>query len=178
MREKLLKDGLLTLLRQASYPGGVLPSGGKGRPYIDFGGAMAGIDCLQTSAHLLYQIIKKHSVCLDAVGGPAMGAISLAYVVATASYTSNSPLTPFYVRKQPKGGEWVAGSACLRPNMRAAVIDDVIRSGTSITKAVGRALDIGLIVPFVAALVDFRDDPTADLCGLPCYSLFTASDFT
>lgn len=114
---------------------------------------------------------------LDAVGGPALGAVPIAVAVA-----AHSALRSFAVTKDCV----VAGD--LREGDRVLIVEDVVETARSLTRAVSVALDEGAVVVAVLALVNrgapadvvalptVIGDKTLEPRSVPFIALFTADD--
>ena len=114
-----------------------------------------------------------------AVGGLTLGADPIAYAICHASADEAAPLRAFTVRKEPKGhgtGKQVEGP--VSAGDRVVVVEDVITTGGSATKAV-EALRRERIVPVgILALVDRQEGgrEALEALGLPVRALATAAD--
>ena len=91
----------------------------------------------------------------DAVGGLTMGADPVAYAIAAASWNSPPAIDAFSVRKEAKAhgtGRLIEGN--LATGSRVVVIEDVITSGGSATRAIEAVVGQGGQVLGVLAVVD------------------------
>ena len=83
------------------------------------------------------QAIREAGWTASAVGGLTLGADPIAYAICHASATSPAPLRSFTVRKEAKAhgtGKQVEGP--VSPGDRVVVVEDVITTGQSATRAV------------------------------------------
>jgi orotate phosphoribosyltransferase len=148
------------------------------------------IDCKQTvltaEGHflvgsLMLGLLRERAAGVEAIGGLTMGADPLASAVSTLSYVSGRPLAAFYVRKEPKGhgtGQWIEGIKSLRPGMPVAILEDVVTTGGSALKAIGRAREFGLEVKLILGLVDREEGGREALeREAPLVTLFRKRDF-
>lgn len=148
------------------------------------------IDCKQTvltaEGHflvgsLLLGAIRQRTPAVEAIGGLTMGADPIASAVSTLSYVSGPPLAAFYVRKEPKGhgtGQWIEGQKSLRKGMPVAIVEDVVTTGGSALKAIGRAREFGLSVSLIVGLVDREEGGREALeKEAPLVTLFRKRDF-
>jgi orotate phosphoribosyltransferase len=148
------------------------------------------IDCKQTvltaEGHflvgsLMLSLVRDHAPAVEGVGGLTMGADPLASAVSTLSYISGRPLTAFYVRKEPKGhgtGQWIEGIKSLRSGMPVAILEDVVTTGGSALKAIGRAREFGLDIKLIVGLVDREEGGREALeREAPLVTLFRKRDF-
>ena len=92
---------------------------------------------------------------IDAIGGPALGAIPIIDAVAMISFQRGKVLKPFYVRERVRDhgiAKKIEGN--VQKGDRVVIIDDVITTGGSTIRAIKCARDEGLEVVKVIALVD------------------------
>ena len=92
---------------------------------------------------------------IDAIGGPALGAIPIVDAVAMISCQKGKVVKPFYVRERVKDhgiAKKIEGN--VEKGDRVIIVDDVITTGGSTIRAVECARDEGLEVVKVIALVD------------------------
>lgn len=110
-----------------------------------------------------------------------MGADPLSSAVSTVSYLGGRPMPAFYVRKEPKGhgtGQWIEGVKSLRPGMPVAILEDVVTTGGSALKAIGRVREFGLHVSLTVGLVDREEGGREALeKEAPLVTLFRRRDF-
>jgi orotate phosphoribosyltransferase len=115
----------------------------------------------------------------DAVGGLTLGADPIAYAICHSSADSERPLRAFTVRKEPKThgtGKQVEGP--LASGDRVVIVEDVITTGASATRAVEAVKREGAIPLGVLALVDREEGGREQLesLGLPVKALIRASE--
>jgi orotate phosphoribosyltransferase len=92
---------------------------------------------------------------IDAIGGPALGAIPIVDAVAVISCQKGKIVKPFYVRERVKDhgiAKRIEGN--IEKGDRVVIVDDVITTGGSTIRAIECAKDEGLKVVKVIALVD------------------------
>lgn len=92
---------------------------------------------------------------LDAAGGPEVGAIPMATLLAQRYSCGGRKLEGFFVRKQPKGhgsGNRIEGN--LQPGMRVCVLEDVVTTGASVLQACDEIEKAGATIVRVVCLVD------------------------
>ena len=92
---------------------------------------------------------------IDAIGGPALGAIPIIDAVAMISYQKGKVVKPFYVRERMKDhgiAKKIEGN--ISKGDRVIIVDDVITTGGSTIRAIECVRDEGLEVVKVIALVD------------------------
>lgn len=105
---------------------------------------------------LVYDMVK--SLEIKGIGGLTLGADPIANAVAYTSFLKGAPIEAFVVRKSAKTHgtmQWIEGS--IRAGDRVVVVDDVITTGKSTIEAITRAVETGLHVVDVIALVDRQE---------------------
>jgi orotate phosphoribosyltransferase len=115
----------------------------------------------------------------DAVGGLTLGADPIAYAICHASADSPSPVRSFTVRKEPKAhgtGKQVEGPVASGDHV--VVVEDVITTGGSASRAIEALRRDGIVPVAVLALVDREEGGREHLetFGLPVRALATASE--
>jgi orotate phosphoribosyltransferase len=174
---------LLALLKQLSYEQRevTLASGQKSNFYIDCKQTVLTAEGHFLVASLFGRLLAEKAPGVEAIGGVTMGADPLASAVSTLSFIAGRPLPAFYVRKEPKGhgtGQWIEGTKSLRPRMKVAILEDVVTTGGSALKAIGRAREYGLEVAVILGLVD-REEGGREVLEkeAPLFTLFRRRDF-
>lgn len=119
---------------------------------------------------------------VGAVGGMTLGADPIASAVAMTAALADRDLPAFIVRKEAKGhgtGAYLEGVNHILPGTPVAIVEDVMTTGASSSKAIQRTRDAGYPVPVVLALVDRLEGARAFLegQGVEVVSLFTRHDF-
>jgi orotate phosphoribosyltransferase len=177
------RDRLLVLLKHLSYEQRevTLASGMKSNFYIDCKQAVLTAEGHFLVGSLFNRVLRERAAEVEAIGGVTMGADPLASAVATVSFIAGRPLTAFYVRKEPKGhgtGQWLEGTKSLRAGMPVAILEDVVTTGGSALKAIGRAREFGLKVQVILGLVDREEGGRETLeREAPLITLFRRRDF-
>lgn len=123
--------------------------------------------------------LEKLDWAVDSVGGLTLGADPIAYAISYASAETARPLRAFTVRKEAKAhgtGKLIEGP--FRAGDVAAVIEDVITTGTSALKAANAVRAAGGSARGVLALVDREEGGRERLEaeGLQVESLVFASE--
>ncbi|PKB81512.1 MAG: hypothetical protein BZY88_06220 [SAR202 cluster bacterium Io17-Chloro-G9] len=147
----------LALARGAlKYGDFTLTSGRKSSYYFD--GRLLSLD--PEGAYLIGRaflpILRQAQV--DAVGGPALGAVPMVTAVALASRDEPEPLPAFVVRtgiRTHGTAQTIEGP--LAKGSRVAIIDDTCTTGGSLLHAVAAAEEAGCTVVKVAAILDRRE---------------------
>lgn len=107
--------------------------------------------------NLIFELIKDLNI--KGIGGLTLGADPIAYAVAYTSHLKGGPVEAFVVRKTPKShgirGQWIEGN--VKEGDRVVIVDDVITTGKSTMEAVTRAVDSGLKIVKVIALIDRQE---------------------
>ncbi len=90
-----------------------------------------------------------------AVGGMSIGADPITAAVITLAGVRGVPLLGFMVRKEPKGhgtNRYIEGP--VQPGDDVVIVEDVVTTGGSSLLAIDRAIEFGLRVKRVIAIVD------------------------
>lgn len=180
---ELKRARLLALMSRLSYEKRevTLASGLKSNFYIDCKQSVLTAEGHFLVGSLLLGLLREKAPGVEAVGGLTMGADPLASAVSTLSYVAGRPLTAFYVRKEAKGhgtGQWIEGIKSLRPGMPVAILEDVVTTGGSAMKAIGRVREFGLDVKLILGLVDREEGGRETLeREAPLVTLFRKRDF-
>jgi orotate phosphoribosyltransferase len=149
------------------------------------------IDCKKTAltaeghwliGRLMLDEVRTRAPQTKAVGGLTLGADPLASAVSTVSYLAGWPLPAFIVRKEPKGhgtGQWMEGRSLVEDGAEVAILEDVVTTGASTLKAIGRVQAEGLKVACAIALVDRLEGGREAIEGKghKLFCLFTKRDF-
>lgn len=115
----------------------------------------------------------------DAIGGLTLGADPIAYAICNASADAAHPLRAFTVRKEAKAhgtGKQVEGPVAAGD--RVVVVEDVITTGGSASRAVEALRREGIVPIAVLALVDREEGGREHLesLGLPVHALTRAGE--
>jgi orotate phosphoribosyltransferase len=118
----------------------------------------------------------------DAVAGVELGGCPLASAVSLTSFVRGRPLPALYVRKDVKdhgSKRLIEGDRSLVPDLRVAILEDVITTGGSTLKAADKLRAAGAVVVGVVALVDRLEGGAEAIraAGLPIVSICTRRDF-
>ena len=139
-----------------------LTAGRKSSYYFD--GRLLSLD--PEGAHLigraLLPILRQAGV--NAVGGPALGAVPMVTAVALASRQEPDPLPAFVVRTESRThGTRQTIEGPLAKGSRVAIIDDTCTTGGSLLHAIAAAEEAGCTVVKVVALLDRREGGAEEL---------------
>ncbi|HPE37798.1 MAG TPA: orotate phosphoribosyltransferase [Spirochaetales bacterium] len=176
-----MRKSLARLLLAKSYREGnfTLTSGKKSDYYFD---------CKQTALHpegswllgrLFLEFLKKFDIA--GVGGMTLGADPLVSAVTVLSHEAGRPLPGFIVRKQAKGhgtNEYLEGLANFAPGAKVAMLEDVVTTGGTLLKAIGRVRDAGFDVRAVLCVLDRQEGGREALAeaGYELVSIFTRKE--
>ncbi len=179
---------LLELIRERAYRYSPeapfqLSSGRLSPHYVDLRALLCAPEALVATGTVLFQRIKQFEretkTKVDAVGGPADGAIPIAAAVAYHSYQVAEPIETFFVRKEPKGHglkRWVEGHST--SGSRVVIVDDVVTTGGSTLRAIEASREQGFQIVKIIVLVDRLEGGTEKLSslGIPYEAVFTLND--
>ena len=177
-----MKQELIKILKRDSYRNGdfTLSSGKKTEHYINCKPVILNAAGLKLVSHSMLEYIDQNSV---AVAGLTLGADPLVCGVALASL--EHPWCPtqdaLIVRKEAKGhgtNAWVEGPLP-ETGSEITVLEDVVTTGGSSLKAVGKLRDMGYNVNRIISIVD-REEGGRELMkesGIELFSLVTIRDF-
>lgn len=179
---------LIELIRERAYRYSPeapfqLASGRLSPHYVDLRALLCMPEALVATGTVIFRRIKQFErqtkTKVDAIGGPADGAIPIAAAVAYCSHEASAPIETFFVRKEPKGHglrKWVEGHST--PGSRVVIVDDVVTTGSSTLKAIQAATQQGFEVVKVIVLVDRLEGGNEKLAGLGISyeAVFTLND--
>lgn len=173
-------EQLIRLLAERSARRGnfTLASGRQSTLYID-----ARLTTMTPEGQLLIgrhglEVIRARGWSPDAVGGLTLGADPISYAICHASGNTRNPLRSFTVRKEPKAhgtGKQVEGP--VKSGDRVVIVEDVITTGGSASRAIEAVRREGIEPVGVLALVDREEGGREALekLGLPVASMTTAT---
>jgi len=176
------RQALIDLIRSESLQLGefTLASGKKASYYLDCRNITLHPRGANLIAEGMLEVMKGLGSLPDAVGGMAIGADPITAAIVTLAGQRDLPLKGFMVRKEPKGhgtGKQIEGP--VTPEQRVVIVEDVITSGGSALKAVDVAIDYGLKVERVIAIIDrlAGGEQAFAAKGIPLTTLTTIRDF-
>jgi orotate phosphoribosyltransferase len=168
------RQHLIRLLREQAVRHGpvTLASGTVTDVFIDTSRVTLLSQGLSVIESLLVPLLRNDHV--DAVGGPAIGAIPLVTLMARHQWAG------FYVRRreQAHGRPWAIGGSPPEPGMSVALIDDLAATGASLRACLEVVQRLGAEVVSLYALVD-REQGTRERFaarGLSYRPLITLSE--
>jgi len=177
------KQRLIALLRERSFMRKrvILASGRESDFFIDCKQTILTAEGHALTGELMYEALSELPPC-EAVAGVELGGCPLASAVSLVSFQKGRPLDALYVRKEQKdhgSRKLVENDRSIRQGMPVVILEDVITTGGSTLKAVGKLREVGVNVVGVVVLVD-RLEGGADAireAGLPLVSIATRRDF-
>lgn len=180
-----MKEKLLKLIREIAYEKKrvILSSGKESDFYIDLRNITLHPEGIYLISNMFYEIIKTDFPDVKAVGGPTLGADPIVAGVSMISYIKKDPIIAFIIRKEPKKhglAKLIEGDKNLYKDMKVLILEDVVTTGESSFKAYNAAMDFGLNVQGILAIVD-REDGAKEFFGaknIKFRSLFTKKDIT
>lgn len=186
--EQLRKEILELVYKKAYQRRKVrLASGRESNFYVDCRRVTLNAEGVYKLARYIIDLIHREGFDIKAVGGPAMGAVSLAAAVSALSFGDSlgdpqaRPYETFYVRPEPKGhgtGRQVEGPSPGGETYPVLVLDDVLTTGGSVLKAVGVLREAGYGVKRVLVIVDRQEGGRENLekAGLEVLSILDRGD--
>jgi orotate phosphoribosyltransferase len=175
------RDQLVRMLAARSARRGnfTLASGRQSTLYIDARLTTMTPDGQRLIGELGLRAIADAKWRVDAVGGLTLGADPIAYAICHTSADTPRPLRAFTVRKEPKAhgtGKQVEGP--LAPGDAVVIIEDVITTGGSASRAVEAVRREGGVPTGILALVDREEGgrEALEALGLDVRTLATASE--
>ncbi len=178
-----LKNRLKEILLQKSYEQREvkLASGRLSNFYFDGKQTALSAEGSFLIGECFFDLFQKSGRCIQAVGGPTLGADPIVTAISLISHLKNSPLAAFIIRKEPKKhgtAKWIEGEKNLKPGMQVVLVEDVITSGGSILKAAEKIEAAGYFVSLMATIVDREEGgrEVIEAKGYRLLSLFTKSE--
>lgn len=151
-----------------------LASGVKSNYYVDMSKVLLDAEGLYLASLLVIDAVPNWKE-VEAIGGPATGAIPLVSSILTLFHESNVPMRGFFVRKESKTHgkkDLVEGYL----GQRVVLVEDVTTSGQSLLKAVEEVQDQDCTVMHVVSILD-RGTGAKDLFpDIPFTSILTIGD--
>ncbi|MBW4561170.1 MAG: orotate phosphoribosyltransferase [Mojavia pulchra JT2-VF2] len=174
-----LRYKLLDLFCQLAYQEGdfVLSSGLRSSYYVNKTQVTLHPQGALAVGRLVFPLLPADT---QAVAGLTLGADPIVTAVSVVSVYENRPIPALIIRKEAKGygtRAYIEGPL-LPEEAKVVVLEDVVTTGQSALKAVGRLKEAGYTVEQVIALVD-RQQGGAELyesAGLKFEALFTIAE--
>jgi orotate phosphoribosyltransferase len=175
------RESLRRLLRERSIQRGdfVLASGRRSSYYIDCRRTTMSAEGMVLIGRMGWSAINRAGWRPASVGGLTLGADPVAYAIAAASFGSEHPLDAFSVRKEAKShgtGRLIEGN--FHSGDSVVVVEDVITSGESASRAVAALEEAGGKVLGILAVVDREEGGRRSLeaLGRTVITLLTVSE--
>ncbi len=173
------REQLRKLLKSQSLMFGefTLASGKKSSFYFDSKKTTLLPDGAWLTARQVLEVVRKHRIEADAIGGLTLGADPIVCPVAALSHADGPALRAFIVRKEAKEhgtGRQIEGN--LAPASRVIIVDDVVTTAGSTLKAIEAAEAAGHKVVAVICVVDREEGGAEKLAAYPFYPLFKRSE--
>ncbi|HJQ11291.1 MAG TPA: orotate phosphoribosyltransferase [Gemmatimonadaceae bacterium] len=175
------KELLTALLAERSSKTGhfVLASGRESEFYIDARLTTMSPEGLSVIGRLGLATLRQSGWRVDSIGGLTLGADPISYAISYASSASPQPLRAFTVRKEAKThgtGKLIEGP--FRSGDHVVVVEDVITTGGSASRAIEAVQAAGGTVSGVLAVVDRQEGGREMLesNGVAVIALATASE--
>lgn len=173
------RDRLLTVFKERAFSFGrfTLASGKESTYYVNSKKAIFQSEVVSLLGETLFEMTK--DLAIDAAGGLEVGAIPMAATLAQAYHRHGRSLEGFFVRKQPKShGSQERIEGVLKPEMRVAVLDDVLTTGGSALQACGEIEKAGATIVAVVCIVDRLEGAREAIAGRYDFRpIFTIRDF-
>ena len=173
------REKLKNLLREHSLMFGdfTLASGRKSSFYFDSKKTTLLPDGAYLTAMEILEILRRHGIEADAIGGLTLGADPIVCSVAALSHLTGRPIRAFIVRKESKEhGTARRIEGKLEPGSRVVVVDDVVTTAGSTLKAIEAAEQEGHHVVAVVCIVDREEGGTEKLSRWPFFPIFRKSE--
>jgi len=153
MLERLIQMIADRSFQMSDTPSFKLASGKLSKYYVNCRLVTIDPEGMHLIGNLIYDRIADSGI--DAIGGPALGAVPIVDAVSMTAYQKGKYIKPFYVREQAKDhgiAKKIEGN--IKKGERAVIVDDVITTGASTIRAIESARNEGLLVVKVITLVD------------------------
>jgi len=174
------RAGLIELVRARALKFGdfTLASGKKAKHYLD----LKQITLDSVGARLVGEgLLELIGTPLPrAVGGMSIGADPITAAIVTMAGVRGDSLRGFMVRKEPKGhgtNRFIEGPVA--PGDEVVIVEDVVTTGGSSLLAIDRAVEFGLKVTKVLAIIDRLEGGAENFAerGYPLATLLSIRDF-
>jgi orotate phosphoribosyltransferase len=162
-----------------------LASGQTSRFYVDCKQVMLTGEGHFLLGRLYYErllALESEGARFAACGGMSVGADPLSSALSLTAFLGGRELPAIYVRKEPKGhgtGQYLEGTKGLTDGGEVILVEDVVTTGGSSLKAIGRLRDGGFTVSHCLAIVDRKAGGAEALAeaGVALHPLFVRDDF-
>ena len=156
-----------------------LASGREASFYLDAKQVVLDAHGAMLVGRAILERLRGHGSLPHAVGGMSIGADPVTGAVVTMAGVEGVPLKGFMVRKEAKGHglqKYIEGP--VEPGQRVVIVEDVVTTGGSSLLAIDRAVEFGLVVERLVAVIDRLAGGREALAarGIPLESLVTIRD--
>lgn len=156
-----MKKHLAELIFQRAFkysekPAFKLVSGTMSKYYFNCKAVTLHPEGMYLIGNIIFDMIKDNNI--KGIGGLTLGADPIANAAAYTSYLNKKPIEAFVVRKLSKAHgtmQWIEGN--IKAGDHVVIVDDVITTGKSTIEAINRAIEAGLKVVKVIALIDRQE---------------------
>lgn len=177
------KDKLKEIIREKSYRRGTfkLTSGKTSDFYIDGKQTTLSAEGAYLCGKLFFEVIRKQTKPIEAVGGMTLGADPLVTATSIVSFLEGAPIPAFIVRKESKkhGTEqFMEGKNNLPEGCTVALVEDVVTTGGTLLKVIDRVEAQGYKVGLVITVVDRQEGGAETLAqrGYRLETIFTKAE--
>lgn len=178
---KAKQQALLEVLKREAFKRGtfVLASGQTSNWYYDGRMTMGDPEGAALTGELIFELLRKTDV--QAVGGPASGAISIGCAVSIASQGTEKPMPNFWVREETKSHgtqKIIEAQFPKEKGARVAIVEDTMTTGGSVLRAIEQVEQEGAVVEYVIVVLDRRAGGSEKLRsqGYKVISLYEATE--
>lgn len=178
---KAKQQALLEVLKREAFKRGtfVLASGQTSNWYYDGRMTMGDPEGAALTGELIFELLRKTDV--QAVGGPASGAISIGCAVSIASQGTEKPMPNFWVREETKSHgtqKIIEAQFPKEKGAKVAIVEDTMTTGGSVLRAIEQVEQEGAVVEYVIVVLDRRAGGSEKLRsqGYKVISLYEATE--
>ena len=178
---KTKQQALLEVIKREAFKRGtfILASGQTSNWYYDGRMTMGDPEGAALTGEVLFELLRNTDV--QAVGGPASGAISIGCAVSIASQGTDRPIPNFWVREETKSHgtqKIIEARFPKEKGAKVAIVEDTMTTGGSVMRAIQQVEEEGAIVECVLVILDRRAGGSEKLRaqGYKVISLYEATE--
>ncbi len=175
------KSKLLDILKKEAFLKGkfILSSGKESNFYLDARLVTLSAPGAYLTGRIMLEMVKNE--CVDAIGGPTLGADPMVGAIASLSFQAGKPVPTFIIRKTPKAhgkGQQVEGPS-LREGSRVIIIDDVATTGKAFVESIEVLQKMNVKISKAICIIDRGEGAREALAkySVPMESIFTIDQF-